>query len=229
MTRPDGLNRACAGFPGFDDVAAVHLNDLQVRERRQQFADRAAGRVDLNGHANGVTVVLDHVEHRQLEVAGGVHGLPELALTGGAVTRGHKDDLVGVPDDLAVAERVDGLDDGGHLCGASGVQELGAGARRHAGDIELLAAPVAGHLPTVRVRVVFGADAFEQNLVGGHADREHQSAVAIIREEPVVARLHLQAGADEGQFVSCARDLKEDLVLPFQFNLSVVDATREVK
>ena len=51
-------------------VAAVDLADQQVGERGDELADAAARRVDLDGHRDGVAVVLDHEDDRQLQVAG---------------------------------------------------------------------------------------------------------------------------------------------------------------
>ena len=68
-------------------IAAVHLLDVEVGEAGNQRADRATGRLRFNRNADGVPVVLNHVEHGQLEHAGAVQRLPELALARRAVAR----------------------------------------------------------------------------------------------------------------------------------------------
>ena len=68
-------------------IAAVHLFDVEVGEAGNQRADRATGRLRLNRNADCVPVVFNHVEHGQLEHAGAVQRLPELALARRTVAR----------------------------------------------------------------------------------------------------------------------------------------------
>ena len=76
------------------EVGAVTLANEQIREAGHELGDAPAGGLDLDRDGDGVAVVLDHEDDRQLQVAGGVQRLPELALGGGAVAGGDHDDLV---------------------------------------------------------------------------------------------------------------------------------------
>ena len=159
----------------------------------------------------------------QLQVAGGVERLPELALAGGAVAGGAEHDLVALdglvplrdPVDLGVAEPRLGAPDG--------LEELGAGGAGGADDVEVLVAPVGRHLPAARVGVVGRADGGEELLGGGHAEAEAEGAVAVVGVEPVVGRAEDLGGGGQHALVAGAGDLEEDLVLPLELDLLVVD------
>ena len=58
------------------------------------------GGVHFDRHRDGVLVVFDHEQHRQLEVRCRVERLPELALAGRAVAAGDVHDFVAVEDDV---------------------------------------------------------------------------------------------------------------------------------
>ena len=72
-----------------------------------------------------------------------------------------------------------------------------------------------------------GADGGEQHVERRHAKLEAQRAIAIVRIEPVVARLQRQAGGDQNRLVTGAADLKKDLALVLQLDLLVVQPSRE--
>jgi hypothetical protein len=61
------------------EVASVDLLDVEPGERRNQLGDRPASGVHLHRDRDRVLVVLDDVDDRELEVAGRVEALPELA------------------------------------------------------------------------------------------------------------------------------------------------------
>ena len=63
--------------------------------------------------------------------------------------------------------------------------------------------------------------------MGSDAEREHESAVAIVRKKPIVGRLQDQTGGDESGFVSCAADLEVDFILALELDFAVVEAARE--
>ncbi len=77
-----------------DEVAAIHFLDEQSRERCEQLRDVAARRVHLHRHRDRVAVVLDHVHHRQGEIARARDRFPELALARRSLARGDVHDLV---------------------------------------------------------------------------------------------------------------------------------------
>ena len=97
---PGVLHRLGQHVVGGEHVAAVHFLDEQAGKAGEQLGDRAARRVDLDRHRDGVAVVLHQEDHRQLEVGGGVERLPELALAGGAVAGGAENHFVAL-DQLA--------------------------------------------------------------------------------------------------------------------------------
>ena len=83
------------------------------------------------------------------------------------------------------------------------------------------------HLPATGVGVDGRADGAVEHLGGGHAQRQAERAVAVVHVEPVVRRLEDVAGSGQHGFVAGARDLEEDLVLPLELDLPVVDAARQ--
>src|SRR5207244_563804 len=69
-------------------IGAVDLAHQQVGEGADEARDAAPRRLHLHRHRDGVTVVLDEVEHRGFADAGRVEALPELAFRGGALAGG---------------------------------------------------------------------------------------------------------------------------------------------
>ena len=208
-----------------DRVAAIDFLDQQVGEVRDELRHRPTGCLHLDRHRDGVLVVLDQEEHRQLEVAGAVHGLPPFAFTRGAITGGDVDDLV--PLDRLVLQILDsGIAEPG-FGAAHGLEELCSRRARLADDVQLLVAPVGGHLPATGVRVVGGSHPGKQHFRGRHAERQGERAVAVVGIEPVVRRPQRLACGHEHGFVTRARNLKKDLVLALELDLLVVDAPRQ--
>ena len=208
---------------GGEEVAAVDFLDEEVREAAHELGDRAAGGVHLDRDGDGVAVVLDEIDDGELEVRRGVERLPELALGGRAVTGRDEDDLirlepVGDPERLGAHHR---------LGGADGLEELRPGGGGGGDDVRLLEPPVRRHLPPAGVRVDRRADGRVEHLRRGHPEREAEGPVAVVGVEPVVARLEDVAGRREHRLVARTRDLEEDLVLPLELDLLVVDATRQ--
>ncbi len=79
------------------------------------------------------------------------------------------------------------------------------------------------HLSTARRGIRLGADRLQQVVVRCLAEAEHHGSVTIVREEPVVLGLAVLGDGDPDGFVSCSRNLEEDLVLSLQADLTVVD------
>src|SRR6266511_1562123 len=137
------LCRAQQHVVGGDGVAAVHFLDQQVGEVAHQLRHRAAGRLNLDRHRDRVLVVLDEEQHRQLQVAGGIQGLPELAFAGRAVPRGDVDQLVAL--DRLVGDAGDAVVAQPRLGAAHRLEQLRARGARLADDVERLVPPVGGH------------------------------------------------------------------------------------
>ena len=70
----------------------------------------------------------------------------------------------------------------------------------------------------------FDADRREQHLERRDAEREAERAIAVVREEPVVAGAQVQTGGDQHGFVTGAADLEERLALILELNLLVVES-----
>ena len=79
------------------------------------------------------------------------------------------------------------------------------------------------HLPPVRIRIKLRADRRTEHFLRRHSESEHQSAVAVIREKPIIRGLHRQRGGGQNGFVSRARNLEKNLVLTFELNFLVVN------
>ena len=83
--------------------------------------------------------------------------------------------------------------------------------------------PVIGHLAPAAGGIGGGADGLEKHVGGGEAERQAQGAVAIVGEEPVVAGPEGQGRANLEGFVAGAVHLEEDLLLPLEHDLAIVD------
>ena len=84
-----------------------------------------------------------------------------------------------------------------------------------------------GHLAAAGGRVVLRADALQQHVVGRHAERQAEGAIAVVGEGPVLAGPQLPAGGDEDGLVAGADDLEEDLALVLELDFLVVEAPRQ--
>src|SRR5271165_2228877 len=74
---------------------------MEVGKVGDQPRDVSAGGVDLNRNRDGVTVVFDHEDDRELLVRGGVERFPEFSLRGGSFSDRDIDDFVAVELDVA--------------------------------------------------------------------------------------------------------------------------------
>src|SRR5580700_5175317 len=88
-------------------------------------------------------------------------------------------------------------------------------------------APVRWHLTSARGGIVLRADAFEKHFVSRHAERQAESAVAIVGIEPVVSGFENETGSDEYAFMAGAADLEVNFVLALELDFAVVELARE--
>src|SRR5579863_3251037 len=114
------------------------------------------------------------------------------------------------------------------LSTANGVQQLGAGRRGSTNKVKFVIAPVRGHLASAAGSVSGSADSLQEHFCGSYADGQAQGAIAVIREEPVVSRTKRQSGSDLKRLMPRPRDLKEDLLLPLEKNLAVVEPAGQI-
>src|SRR5579872_4154025 len=84
------------------------------------------------------------------------------------------------------------------------------------------------HLTAARTGIVRRAHCSEQHLLRRGAQSQAKRAVAIVRKEPVVPRLHSEGGGGGDSFVSRAGDLEEYFLLPLEHDLAIVEPTRGV-
>src|SRR5436190_6959809 len=77
-----------------EQIASVYFFQVKSRKRSNEFGDASAGRVDFDWNRDGVAVVLDEIDNRELEIARRVERLPELAFARSAVACRAEDNFV---------------------------------------------------------------------------------------------------------------------------------------
>ena len=223
----DVRGRFAHGAETAEEIRAVDRFDMQPWKRADEARDVATGGLEFHGDGNRVAVVLDQKQHRQVPQAGGVHSFPELAAARRTLAERDVHDFVGLEARLAIRNDSDATVNHAGFRGADRLQHLCGGGARLRDNIQIGLSPVRRHLPPVRIRVVFSADAGEEHVERRHAQLQAQRSIAIIRIEPVVTRLQREASRHENGFVACAADLEEDLALMFELNFLVVELPRE--
>src|ERR1700722_5069338 len=87
---PAVLNGGFADGIAFKRVGTIAFRDVQARETAGEFRDAAARGLDFDRNGNGVSVVFNEVDQRELFGARGVQGSPEFAFRGGPLARRDK-------------------------------------------------------------------------------------------------------------------------------------------
>ena len=217
-------DRAVAG----EEVGAVAAQHLQVGKRLDETRDVAAGRLHLDRHRDRVAVVFDEIQHGRAARARGVERFPELALARRAFADREIGDFVGVEPVLAIGNVLDPLVQQCGFGAADGVQTLRAGRTALRRNVDARVAPVRGHLPAAGARIVLRAHRREQHLERGHAERQAERAIAIVRDRTSRSpACRCMRRRREHALVAGAADLKVDQALVLELNLLVVDAPRE--
>ena len=219
----------------FQRLGAVTFFDVEIRIIPHQLGDAAAGSLHFHRHGNGVAVVFDEIENREALGAGGVQRFVKFTFAGGAIAGRNVSDLVGMKGDAGAgrsfARLIEGLGEffeiGRTFRRADGLQELRAGGRRARDDVQIAIAPVRRHLAAAGCGIGFGADSLQEHVVGRDAEHQHQGAVAIVREKPIVGGLQEQPGGGEHGFMAGAADLKEQAILALQLDFAIVQAPRQ--
>src|SRR5689334_24456119 len=93
---------------GGNHVAAIHLLNEQPGESGQEFGDRSPRGIYFHRHRDGIPIVFHQKDDWKLEIGSGVERFPELALTGGTVSGGAKDQLVGLYRWVGLGELLNG-------------------------------------------------------------------------------------------------------------------------
>src|SRR5260370_1131529 len=88
-------------------------------------------------------------------------------------------------------------------------------------------APVRGHLAATGGGVVFGADGLQESFQRGDAKHQAESAVAVVRVEPIDAGTKKEAHGGGDGFVAGAGNLEENFILALELNFAVGEWTGE--
>ena len=227
LARADVCRGVPHGAKAGEEIGAVDGIDVQAGKRSNEAGDITACGLGLDRNGYRVAVVLDEEEDREAPQAGDVQRFPELALARGTVAERDVNDLVGLEAGIAIRDLRQTAVQHSRFGGADRLQHLRAGCARLRNDIQSGTPPMRRHLPPVGARIVPGADAREQHVEGRDAELQAQCTIAIVRIEPVVARLQCEAGRDEHGFVAGAADLKKDLALVLELDFLVVDFSRQ--
>ena len=189
-------DRLAQGGVAGHGICPIHLGKMEVGEIGDQSRNVRPRSLHFDRNGNGVLIVLDQKQQRQLAVGCGIQGLPEFALAGSSVAAGDVNDLISVKAELLELGVVAGVlldcvgmtgEIAARLRASHRLQQLRAGGRGAGDDVQLLVPPVRRHLPATGIGVLGGAHGLQQLLQRGHAEGETERAVAIVGEKPVVA------------------------------------------
>ena len=215
LARADVVERFLKGAVGVLVVAAVALEDLQIREAPGERRDGAARGLVFHRHRDGVTVVLDEEQNRQSPERGAVQRLPELPLAGRAVAAAHQDDPVSVrrrresrdsmPAQVSLRVRR-----------ADRVQKLCSHATRVDGQAERALREVRRHLPPAGGGIGRRAPGSRELFQRRQAQPGGEGAVPVVRVDPVGLGPEQGGGGGGNGLVARGADLEERLVLPLE-------------
>ena len=182
------------GMHGFDIRAIDHAPQSRIDRTERQ-------RIGLpRRRGNSVGIVLDHDHHGQLALDGETHGLVEIALPGRRLARAGDDDAV-----LAIQLHAPG--------DATGGDELRAGRRGHAHDVQFARRIVRRHHPTAGDRIAPGEILQSQVPRRDAAPHAHPS-IPVVRRQIIPLPQLCTEGAQP--FVPAARHMEMSLALPVQ-------------
>ena len=216
-----------------DGIRTIYFLEMEIRETGDQARDISAGGLHFNRNGDGILVVFDTVENRELVVRRRVERLPEFAFASGTVPERNVGDFVllelhvleltiiavSLLGGVGMARKVEAGFRATH-----GLQNLRSRRRRLGHDVELLIRPVRRHLPAAGTGVVGRAYGLQKHFIRSRTKRQAQRAVAIVGVKPVVACLQREAGRHADGFMSRAGDLEKNLLLALQQDLPVINA-----
>jgi hypothetical protein len=84
------------------------------------------------------------------------------------------------------------------------------------------------HLAAARSRIAGRADGLLEHLEWRYAQPKTESAIAVVKIEPIVLRPHRECGRNLHSLVSSATDLEKDAILAFERDLSIIEPARGV-
>src|SRR5581483_2354217 len=192
-------------------IGAIDLFKMEIRKARNQARNISIGSLNFDRNGDRVAIVFNEKYDRQSQVGGSIQRFPELALAGGAIAKGNIGNLIAVklnifefaivPARLLPSIRVEHEIAAGF--GATDrMKNLSAGAGRLSYDIEPLVSPVRWHLPPTGTGIFCRTHCLEKHFIRSDPQRQTERAIAVIRKEPVVARLHCQACRNRHRLVA---------------------------
>ena len=215
------------GAQAVEQVGAVGRFDVQARERAQQLRDVAARHLNFDRRRDGVAVVFDEEQDRNVARARHADGFPEFAFAGRPFAKRGVDDFIRVEERLAVRDLLDPAVERARFGHADGVQHLRGRAAGTGDDVQRLVAPVRRHLATGVARVGIRADRRQQHVERRDAELQAEGPIAVIGVEPVVTWAQRHADGDENGLVAGAADLEERVALVLELDFLVVDFSRQ--
>src|SRR5580693_3673665 len=96
------------------------------------------------------------------------------------------------------------------LRAADGMKQLRSGGRGGTDNMQWPAAPMRRHLSSAAGRIGGRAHGLQHHVVRRNAKRQAQSAIAIVREEPVIPRPKRECGANLQSLMTGGRNLEEN-------------------
>ena len=160
------------GADRVEDVLAVAVNDLEVREAREVVGRVVVRRLLALRDRDAVAVVLDDEDDGELPERAAVDRLVEVALGGRGLSHRAVDEALHPVGPDRAAE-------------ARGVLRVVRDTGRDVPDVEVVAGEVVRHVPAAGRDVGRLGHAVEENLLGGHAGGEAGRQVAVVGEEVV--------------------------------------------
>src|SRR5215469_260451 len=127
-------------------IAAIDLLYIKAGETGDQLGDAATRGLDFDRHRNGVPVVFDQIQSRQLEIASSVQRLKKLTLAGSTLAGRDIDNAVRVIAGDQALRVTDQLGPVSCFGASDRLQKLSAGRGRLRRYIEPRTAPMARHL-----------------------------------------------------------------------------------
>src|SRR5207245_2712474 len=157
-------------------------------------------------HADAVRVVFDEKEQWKFLFFGETDRFKKISLSGGSVAYCGYDEI-----SFAIELNTPGY--------AAGREQLRSGRRGHTPDVQIGIAVMRRHLAPAAPGVSLG-EIFETQLAGRHAAPEHESAVAIIRND-VIAGFHLHGDCRQ-RLVAPSGNVKMSRTLAIQILLAQI-------
>ena len=225
---PYVFNRLACRLVTLGKIRAVAFERQQMGKTPDQAGNFAPRSLHVNGHGDGVAVVLHHVKDGKLSAASVIQRLPEFTFARSAIAQGDVSNLVIVKTGSEFRRFLNVREIPACFRGAHRVQDARSRGARAGNDVQFLRSPMRRHLPAAAGRVVLRSHGSEQHLVRRRADLKTKCPVAVVGIKPVIARLEVEGHRHTNAFVPHPVDLKESAILSLELDLFVIHAPRRV-